>query len=110
MLPSLYRSGRLAARVATLLGVVVLICVPALTRVGQRLDTSSLAPSFRNVDCPPKKALAAPAQAILSATAVNLFDTPPVTRFVAAAAPAPSRTLFLAVPPPLRAPPSAHLS
>jgi hypothetical protein len=100
----------LAARVATLIGVVVLICVPALTRVGQRLDTSSRAPSFRNVDCPPKKAMAAPAQAILTATAIGLVESAPVVRRVPPAVPAPQRTLFLAVPRPLRAPPPAHLS
>ena len=95
---------------ATLIGVLVLICVPALTRVGQRLDTSSRAPSFRNVDCPPKKAMTAPAQAILTATAIDLVETTPVVRRVPAAAAAPQRTLFLAVPRPLRAPPSARLS
>ena len=109
-LPFVDRCGILAARVATLIGVVILICVPALTRVGQKLETSSLAPSFRNVDCPPKKVTVTPAQAILAATAIPLFETAPLARFVPLAAPVTPRTLFLVVPRPLRAPPSAPLS
>ena len=56
------------------------------------------------------RAEVAAAQAILTATAIDLFETAPVARRVPPAATAPQRTLFLAVPRPLRAPPSALLS
>jgi len=101
------RLGLLFARVAVLIGVVVLICVPALTRAGQRLETASHTPSFsKNIDCPPKKVTAAP-QPVATPTPLATFD---VVR-IAAAPPSPDALLphspFLVTPRPLRAPPSA---
>ena len=105
------RFGLLLARAAVLLGVAVLVCVPALTRVGQKLETASHAPSFsRNIDCPPKKVIVAPACAVMSPIRLKAFETVPVAPF----APPPDATLrrspHLSAPPPLRAPPSALLA
>jgi hypothetical protein len=94
------------ARAAVLLSVVVLICVPTLTRMGQRLETATHAPSFRNIDCPPKKISVAPVPMFSPAT---LRDAQTVR--VAVFSPAPvaplPRSPFLCTPRPLRAPPSS---
>jgi hypothetical protein len=95
-------------RATALMAVLVLLCVPTLTRVGQRLETSSLAPSFsRNIDCPPRKVTIAPILAIASPILLGTFVTIPVARL----APAPAATLpdspDLVAPLSLRAPPSA---
>lgn len=104
------RFGRHLARAAVLLGIVVLVCVPGLTRIGQKLETASHAPSFaKNVDCPPKKVTVVPA-AVVSPATVATLAAPPL------AVPAPPydpqlpRSPFLAIRPPLRAPPSALLT
>lgn len=105
------RTGLILARAAALIGVLVLICVPALTRIGQKLETASRAPSFsRNIECPPKKVAVAPAQAILAATAADFFEAAPLVCLIPAATTAPPPSLFRAPAQPLRAPPSAFLS
>jgi hypothetical protein len=106
-------AGRLRwalAQAIILLGIVVLICVPALTRTGQKLEISSHAPSFaKNVDCPPKKVTVAPVLAMTSPIALDGTETVGV-RFT----PAPDTTLprspFLSTPKPLRAPPVSLLA
>jgi hypothetical protein len=104
------RFGFLIARAAVLLSIVVLVCVPAITRVGQRLETASHTPSFaKNIDCPPKKVTVAPVP-VASLTPLATFEA------VRIAAPTPSadalrpRSPFLVVPRPLRAPPTAPLA
>ena len=63
--------GTLFARLCVLVGVLVLICVPGLTRMGQRLETASRAPSFaRNIECPPKKVTVAPVATVILPVAV----------------------------------------
>jgi hypothetical protein len=97
----------LRPRAAVLLGIVVLICVPGLTRIGQKLETASHAPSFaKNIDCPPKKITIAPAQSANSPALPRTFDVVVIARTV------PLRDAALPPPPParalqpLRAPPS----
>jgi hypothetical protein len=98
--------GVLLGRISVLLGVLVLICVPGLTRVGQRLETSSRAPSFaRNIECPPKKVTVAPVATV--ALPVPLATLTPVLAVRLASIP---DALFpssphLHEPRPLRAPP-----
>jgi hypothetical protein len=97
-------------RTAALVGVLVfvLLCVPALTRVGQRLETSSLAPSFsRNIDCPPKKVTVVPVQDVVSPILIRTLVAMPVARIAPPPATALPRSPHLATPLPLRAPPSA---
>ena len=105
------RFGLLLARGAVVLSVVVLVCVPALTRIGQKLETASHAQSFsKNIDCPPKKVTVTPVFAVTSAIPLKTFETVRV----APLAPTPDamllRTPSPSAPPPLRAPPSALLA
>jgi hypothetical protein len=97
----------LRARAAVLLGIVVLVCVPGLTRIGQKLETASHAPSFaKNIDCPPKKITIAPVQSASSPALPRTFDVAAIARAVPppdAALPPPSPVRALQ---PLRAPPS----
>ena len=109
-----WHSSRLAlaaARAAVFFGVFVLVCVPALTRIGQRLETASHTPSFsKNIDCPPKKVTVA------SSFAVTLPFAFKALASVAAVPSTPSHDTalpsspFLSIPPPLRAPPSSILA
>jgi hypothetical protein len=97
--------GHLLARAYVLLAVLVLVCVPGLTRMSQRLETASHAPSFaKNIDCPPKKVTVAPTTAVATPVALT-FDLV----FVVRPAFSPDTTLprspDLFVPRPLRAPP-----
>jgi len=90
-----------------LLAILVLVCVPGLTRIGQKLETASHTLSFaKNIDCPPKRVTIAPMAAVEAPTAVNRVETAPVARF----APVPDlthpRPLYLSSPRPLRAPPA----
>jgi hypothetical protein len=104
------RTGSSFVRLAALVGVLVLVCVPSLTRAGQKLETSSLAPTFRNVDCPPKKVTVAPVQAVFTAAATVLSEALPAVRIVAPASVAPPRAVALSAPRALRAPPSVFLA
>jgi hypothetical protein len=93
-----------------LLGIVVLVCVPGLTRIGQKLETASHAPSFaKNIDCPPKKVTIAPVPLVDSPAPPMTFDVVVIARAVppsdAALPPPPLRGLQ-----PLRAPPSSALA
>jgi len=100
----------LAARTGVVLGVVVLVCVPALTRVGQKLETTSHAPGFsKNIDCPPKKVTVAPVCAMTLPSPLKAFETVAVARL----APSPDdatlpRSPHRSAPHPLRAPPFAR--
>jgi hypothetical protein len=94
-----------------LLGVLVLICVPGLTRMSQRLETASHAPSFaKNIDCPPKKVTVAPATALASPVSLTTFDLVPVVPFASVADASLPRSPFRSTPGPLRAPPLALLA
>ena len=88
----------------------MLVCVPGLTRVGQKLETASHAPSFaKTIDCPPKKVTVAPAP-IESPAPIAIYEAVRVV----ALAPSPEdlkpRSPFLVAPRALRAPPSAFLA
>ena len=105
--------GRLLVRSGIILLAGVLLCVPALTRITQHLESRQLSttPSFgKNVDCPPKKATVAPLHAVTSPTVVKGLETVRIARPVRspAATPPPSSILF--APQPLRAPPSNSLA
>jgi hypothetical protein len=103
------RFGFLFARAAVLLGIVVLICVPAVTRAGQRLETASHTPSFaKNVDCPPKKVIA-PLPVASPAPLLTCVAVPVVALVPSRDARLP-RSPFLTAPRPLRAPPSTLLA
>jgi hypothetical protein len=112
--PLTLRSSRqFIARAAILFCALVLVCVPALTRMGQRLETASHAPSFaKNVDCPPKKVVVVePVGAIgASSLARKALELVPPVRVAAALS---DETLpsspHTTAPVPLRAPPSAVL-
>jgi|KBSMisStaDraftv2_1062788.scaffolds.fasta_scaffold795918_1 hypothetical protein len=98
------------ARASVLLAVVVLVCVPGFTRIGQRLETTSHTPSFaKNIDCPPKRMTVAPAAPVATPIPVALDLV-----VIAEPMPAPDATLprspDLFGPRPLRAPPLALLS
>lgn len=93
-------------RAAVLLGVVVFVSVPTLTRVGQRLATSTSAPSFRNIDCPPKKLTIASAVVAISLHPLKDTQTVRVATFTPAAVALLRRLPLLSTPRPLRAPPS----
>lgn len=97
-----------AARAAVIFGVFVLVCVPALTRIGQRLETASHTPSFsKNVDCPPKKVTVCCSFAVtLPFTALATVTVVPSTPSLETALPS---SPSLSIPPPLRAPPSSIL-
>jgi hypothetical protein len=101
------RFGLWLARAAAVVSIVVLICVPALTRVGQRLETASHAPSFaKNVDCPPKKVTVAPAATMASPVPRDDIELVPVVRLAPSVAKALPRTPQFDLPVPLRAPPA----
>jgi len=109
-LPNALRIGRFGlwlARAAAVVGIVVLICVPALTRAGQRLETASHAPSFaKNVDCPPKKVTVAAAAAMASPVPRDEIGLVPAARLAPSVASALPRTPQFDLPVPLRAPPT----
>ena len=97
------------ARAGVLLCVCLLVCVPALTRIGQKLQPVtpiSSAPSFaKNIDCPPRKVTIAPVVAITSVVLHEEDESVPVARLQ----PSPDATIphppTSAAPSPLRAPP-----
>jgi hypothetical protein len=104
--------SRRAIRAAALLSVLVLVCVPGLTRMGQKLETASHAPSFaKNIDCPPKKITIAPATAaVVSPVALTAHELVPATRPALIHDVTLPRSPQFSAPAPLRAPPSALLS
>ena len=106
------RTGRLLARAGVLMCIVVLLCVPALTRVGQKLQPVtpiSSAPSFaKNIDCPPKRVTVAPLFAFTSAVLLKNTEVVRVAR-LAPPDPTPPPTPIVFAPCPLRAPPSSIL-
>jgi hypothetical protein len=109
-LPFPARLGLVIARAAVLIGVAVLICVPALTRVGQKLETASHTLSFsRNIECPPKKVTVSPAPAAVPAAPIDIAGLAPVARFAPLLAVQPYVPI-VAAPRQLRAPPSVLLS
>jgi hypothetical protein len=100
----------LLVRIAVLLGVFVLICVPGLTRMGQRLETSSHAPSFaRNIECPPKKVTLAPVTAASLPVPLATLDLVLSVRFASVPDAIVPDSPHLSAPLPLRAPPVAPL-
>ena len=108
-----FRSPRFTlalARAAVLLSVVVFVCVPTLARMGQRLATSTHAPSFRNIDSPPKKLTLAPAAAMTSPIPLEGIETVKIATFRPTPSAPPTLSPFLSTPTPLRAPPSALLA
>jgi len=101
------RVGRFAVRLGPLLCVCVLLFVPALTRISQKLEQVSHTPSFsKNIDCPPKRVTVASVFAIASPIRLKGFKTVRVARFVpplpATLPPSP----ICSAPGPLRAPPA----
>ena len=109
-MPNVFNTRRFAcwlARVAAVAIVVVLVFVPALTRVGQRLETSSHAPSFaKNIDCPPKKVTLAPVAAMASPVPLDAIELAPTTPLAPPLIEALPRTPQFDLPVPLRAPPA----
>jgi hypothetical protein len=98
------------ARAAVLIGVAVLICVPALTRIGQKLETASHTISFsRNIECPPKKVTVSKAPAAVPPASIDSADVAPVAKFAPISAAQPYVPI-VAAPRQLRAPPSVLLS
>ena len=98
-------------RFAAALAILVLVCVPALTRAGQKLETASHAPSFsKNIDCPPKKVTFAPVLAVVLPVAVKTLDQIPIPATVPQQPVAVPRSPQLGPPLPLRAPPSLLLA
>ena len=98
------------APAAVVLGIV-LVCVPGLTRIGQKLETSSHAPSFaKNIDCPPKKVTVAPVLATASAMPARSFEIVPQPQLAPLHELPLPRSPYLSAPRPLRAPPSARLA
>lgn len=103
--------GLLLARSVVLLGIVVLVCVPGLTRMGQKLETASHAPSFaKNIDCPPKRVTIAPVPAMASPMPVKAFETVPLARVAPPSATSLPPSPHLDAMRPLRAPPSPALA
>ena len=100
------RFGLFVARAAVLLSVVVFVCVPTLARMGQRLATSTHAPSFRNIDSPPKKLTIAPEAAVISPIPLEGIEIVRVATFQPRPSAPPSPSPLRSTPPPLRAPPS----
>jgi hypothetical protein len=94
-----------------LIGVLVLICVPGLTRIGQKLETASLAPSFaKNIDCPPKKVTVAGVIPVAAPVQIKTFDLVQVARLASVPDATRPRSPQLFGPRPLRAPPVALLA
>jgi hypothetical protein len=105
------RGRRLLTRLGAALCVCSLLCVPALTRITQKLEPESHTPSFsKNIDCPPKKVTVAPAVAIATPIPLNGFETirPARLALLPDLIPPPSPTA--SAPRPLRAPPSISLA
>jgi hypothetical protein len=101
------RVTRLSARMSALLCVAVLLCVPALTRITQKLEPVSHTPSFRtNIDCPPKKVVVAPSFAIPSAVLLRADASVRVERLAPPPDLVPPPSPTASAPRPLRAPPS----
>jgi hypothetical protein len=101
----------LLTRLSVLFGVLVLVCVPGLTRMSQKLETASHAPSFaKNIDCPPKKVTVAPATAVASPVPLTVFDLVPLARPASVPDTTLPRSPHLFGPRPLRAPPVALLA
>ena len=93
-----------------MLAVLVLVCVPGLTRMSQKLETASHAPSFaKNIDCPPKKVTVAPMTTVATPIALTFDLVSPVRPANAPDAELP-RSPDLFSPRPLRAPPLALFS
>ena len=113
-MPNVFNTRRFAywlARVAAFAIVVVLVCVPALTRVGQRLETSSHAPSFaKNIDCPPKKVTVAAAATMASPVPIDTIELVPAAPLAPPLTEALPRTPQFDLPVPLRAPPAVLLA
>jgi hypothetical protein len=88
---------------------VVLLCVPALTRIHQRVDATDTKPSAsfgKSVNCPPDKVSGSSLlPAVVVSTAI-LADVAPRVRHVSPA-PNPVRSPHDASPDGLRAPPRA---
>jgi hypothetical protein len=104
-----FRNG-FGSRAASLAVIVVLVFLPTLTRVRQKLELLSPAshgPSLsKNVDCPPKKVTVAPVVALASPVLheTRVLPAAPPWRDLPVPLPlAPSRS----TPGPLRAPPAA---
>ena len=107
-LVQLGRGGRFVTRLGTALCVCILLCVPALTRITQKLEPESHTPSFsKNIDCPPKKVTVAPVVGIASPIPLNGFETFPPARLVLQADLTPPPSPTASAPRPLRAPPTA---
>jgi hypothetical protein len=108
--PNVFNTRRFAywlARVAAVVVAGVLVCVPALTRTGQRLETASHAPSFaKNIDCPPKKVTVAPAAAMASPVPLDTIELVPAAPLAPPLTEALPRTPQFDLPVPLRAPPA----
>ncbi len=104
------QSRHRAARAFALLSVLMLVCVPSLARMGQKLETASHAPSFRNIECPPKKVTVTSVTAIASPIPANLFETMPVARFAPSSDTALPRSPHVSAPRSLRAPPTPVLA
>ena len=105
------RGRRLLTRLSAALCVCSLLCVPALTRITQKLEPKSHTPSFsKNIDCPPKKVTVAPAVAIASPIPLNGFETirPARLALLPDLIRPPSPTA--SAPRPLRAPPSTSFA
>jgi len=78
--------------------------------MGQRLATSTHAPSFRNIDSPPKKLTLAPAAAVVSAIPLKGIETVRIATVQPLPSAPSTASPFLSTPTPLRAPPSAVLA
>ncbi|HEY1911408.1 MAG TPA: hypothetical protein VGG73_10835 [Vicinamibacterales bacterium] len=107
-----HRNRRLLARLGVLSFVFVLLCVPALTRIGQKLQPVppvSQAPSFaKNIDCPPKKVVVSPTTAVVAVVLVLEGDDAPPPPVVSSLNRPFPETPSLSAPVPLRAPPLVH--
>jgi hypothetical protein len=109
--PVRVRSVGQFARASVLLGVLALICVPGLTRISQKLETTSHTPSFaKNIDCPPKRVTVAGVIAVASPVQIKTFDLVLIARLVSVPDAPPRRSPQLFGPRPLRAPPVALLA
>ncbi|HEX3702045.1 MAG TPA: hypothetical protein VHU82_01865 [Vicinamibacterales bacterium] len=103
---------RLFARAGTFSFVVVLLCVPGLTRAGQRIATSQ-APTLsfsKSTECPPKKAAAVAAVIHIAVAFVGVIVPAPAARPQwTLDSPAPLSPVVFS-PGPLRAPPVSRLA
>jgi hypothetical protein len=102
------RGTRLLTRLGAALCVCSLLCVPALTRITQKLEPESHTPSFsKNIDCPPKRVTVAPVVAIASPIPLDGFETIRPAGFARLPNLIPPPSPTASAPRPLRAPPSA---